>query len=32
MDDLMGGREETMLRIWRINGELSRFYADLVAR
>lgn len=32
MDDLMGGREETMLRIWRIDGELSRFYADLVAR
>jgi hypothetical protein len=32
MDDLLGNRKETRLRIWEIRGELSSFTEDLIAK
>lgn len=32
MDDLLGHREHTKLRIWEIRGRLSAFHEDLIAR
>ena len=32
MDDLLGNRKETKLRIWEIRGELSSFTEDLIAK
>jgi len=32
MDDLLGHREDTKLRIWQIRGKLSSFEKDLIAK
>jgi hypothetical protein len=32
MDDLLGNRDDMKLRIWRIDGKLSSFEQDLIAR